>query len=166
MKQVFIFCPKSKKTIWIFKSKISDKSRINICLKKLDRIYHEHIKSETEISTNKFYQLILKNTSHFKRESDRMKSVILKKTKSSVEYAGDCGEKFDVSINSQLSSLLYDLLQLFDELMCLAKTCFDLNIFQQRSIMYKKIEHYKKCLKRVIHDVCQHKLSTNAAVLI
>lgn len=164
MKQIFIFRPKSKKTIWFFDLKIGDKSRIGICLKKLDEIYYEQKKAGGDILNNEFYSFLIKSISFFNNETARMKKIILKKAKSSVSYSGDCNEEFSISINSQLSALFYQLLHLFDELMCLLKTCADLGVFQKRSLSYKKIDHYKKIVKVIIHNTCQYKKIKNKVI--
>lgn len=161
MKQIFIFQPKSNKTLWIFKSKINDKTRISICLKKLDKL-HGIVRDDDSIEAfglGYFQGQISQSMVFFKRESERMKKLIKAKTKSDVTYVGDCGATFEISINSQLSASFYELLQLFDDLMCFAKTCFDLKIFQEKALMYNKIENYKKCIKMIIHNVCQYKIA-------
>ncbi|OGT35665.1 MAG: hypothetical protein A3F11_07100 [Gammaproteobacteria bacterium RIFCSPHIGHO2_12_FULL_37_14] len=163
MKQIFMFIPKSNKTLWIFKSKINDKTRISICLKKLDKLHSivRDYDSFEAFGLGYFQAQISQSILFFKRESDRMKKLIKAKTKSDVTYVGDCGVQYDLSINSTLSTSFYELLQLFDDLMCLSKTCFDLKIFEEKKLMYGKIEHYKKCIKMIIHNVCQYKISTN-----
>lgn len=166
MKQIFMFIPKSNKTLWIFKSKINDKTRISICLKKLDKLHSivRDYDSFEAFGLGYFQAQISQSMSFFKRESDRMKKLIKAKTKSDVTYVGDCGAQYEISINSPLSASFYELLQLFDDLMCLAKTCFDLKIFQEKSLMHNKIENYKKCIKIIIHNICQYKIKNNTTI--
>jgi hypothetical protein len=146
MTQLIVFEPKSQTVGWLMSLKVNNqKNRIGVCFRKIHECYWLAEKGNASaISTLQAWtELIQKMEKSFKIQIKRLSTVIERRVKAKIQYQSR-GPDMRFPVSNPMHIRFYEILGIFDHLMCLSETCLSLKLFKSNRFFIQRMDRDKR----------------------